>query len=145
MFDGVVIGCEPMRSDGSQDMTDPRTVIAQSERLAVVETKVEGLKEDTGVIRSNIHVVNNVLQQIISMEQRCETKLSELIALTKDLPTIARTANSFSEMKDEIEAMIDERQQRQGAWRAIVRMGAALVGAASIGACAAAWYYGHFH
>jgi|SRR5579859_912996 len=141
MLDGLYL------EDGAGLMPEERRATLPngrlSERLAVVETKVEGLKDDTSVIRSNIHGVNNILQQIIAMEQRCETRLAQLLELTKDLPTIAATTLSFSNMKEEIEGMIKERQERKGAWKAVALIGSALVGAAVVGAATASWYFGH--
>ncbi len=144
MLDGILVGCEDMRTEGHPDV-DPRTITAHGERLAVVETKVDALGDDTKIIRSNMHGINADLQKIFIMEQRCESSLTQLLSLTKDLPTITATALSFTIMKDEIEVMIDERQQRKGAWKAIVRSGAALVGAATIGGVIASIIFGHIH
>ncbi len=144
MFDGVMVGCLPMRSEG-QDVTDPRTVAAHGERLAVVETKVDSLSDDTKVIRSMQHGINENLQKIFIMEQNCERSLVELKTLTRDLPTIAAATAAFTQIKDEIAAVLVERQRRRGAIKVIMALGAALVGLASIIGVGINYLFGRIH
>ncbi len=123
----------------------PERRVMQSERLAIVETKVEGLKDDTGVIRSNIHAINEALQKVFILEERCERSLSQLLEITRDLPTIAASAQSFHTVKAQIENLVHESDQKKGAWRAVVMLASALVGAATVGGVIVAAMFGHLH
>lgn len=97
-----------------QHPPDSRTVVALSERVAVIETQQKALKEDTGVIRSSIHGINNEMQKFVQAEQRCVDALTTIAQQTKDLPSIAMATAAFSEMRADIRAVIEDRQQRHG-------------------------------
>lgn len=136
--------CGEMPENGHGELPDIRTAFAQGERLAKVETKIEGIEDATAVIRSHLHELKNEVQKIFVLEERCERSLVEIRDLTKDLPTIAASARSFADMRSEISAVIVERQKQEGAWKAIVGMGAALVGAFTVGGIGASIFW-HFH
>src|SRR5260221_13946909 len=90
--------------------THARTSDATGERLARVETQIEGLKEDTrtrieGVkedtraMRSAIHGVNGELQKIATAEHEHASSLREISKQTQKLPEIASTVRDFVELK----------------------------------------------
>lgn len=93
---------------------DGRTIVALSERVAVIETQQKALKEDTGVIRSSIHGINNEMQKFVQAEQRCVDALAQISQQTKELPSIAMATSAFLEMRADIKSVIDDRQQRIG-------------------------------
>lgn len=129
-------------------ITDPRTISALGERVAVVETKVTLLKEDTGVIRTTLHAVNNEMQRFVMVEQQCSNSLAQLVSLTKELPAIADYARDFINIRPALIAMIEEHQQRKGAWGAVVIAGSVIVGCATIGGGIASlvlWLFGRIH
>lgn len=136
-----------MPVDGQTTVSEgSRTTVAAAERLAVVETKIHGIERDTGVIRSAIHDINNRMTEFVAAERRCGESLSQLLGLTQDLPTIAINARSFADMKGQIEGVIKERERRQGAWRALILVGSALMGAVTIGGSIVGgvlWLLGH--
>lgn len=116
------IGGERVASEGS------RTIVALSERVAVVETKVGALKEDTGVIRHNIHEINNRMTEFVALETKCANALNDLLG-----------------MKPIMDQLLGQVQQGKGAWKAIGIVGTALMGAVSIGAVIASgiWWLLH--
>lgn len=110
-----------MPDEGSALPTDSRSAVALSERVAVIETQQHALKEDTGVIRSSIHSINNEqqkvvgeMQKFVAAEQRCADNLAQINEKLKDLPSIIQMAAAFSEMRGELHDVIDDRKQRQG-------------------------------
>lgn len=135
-------GIERVASEGS------RTLVALSERVAVVETKVGALKEDTGVIRSTMHSINNEMQRFVSVEQQCAAALNQLVALTKDLPTIAEHARDFVAMRSGLTSVIEEHHQRRGAWAAAATTGSVVLGSITVGGAIVGmvlWLMGHVH
>lgn len=102
---------ERVPSEGS------RTLVAVSERVAVVETKIGGLKEDTVTIRAHIHEINNRMTEFVAAEIRCADALTSLLG-----------------MKPIVDQLLAHSQRGSGTWRALTIVGAALMGAVSTGA-----------
>lgn len=129
--------------------SDPRTAAALSERVAVIEVQQKALKEDTGVIRSSIHGINNEMQKFVQAEQRCADNLAQILTAIKDLPTLVQATTAFNDMRGELHEVIDDRKQRQGLaafgrrFAMIVGAGAALM--VTLGGMAAglAWFIQH--
>lgn len=105
-----------MPEDGSAlpPAADPRTTAAMAERVAVLETKTNSLKEDTSVIRANIHGINNEMQKFVAAEQRCVDHLGKILEATKDLPLVVAAVATFTEMRPELRTLMAEREQRAG-------------------------------
>lgn len=134
--------------DDSHPFIDTRTIIALAERLTRVETQQQSLVADTTVIRSTMHKINNDLQIAFGSNARREEILNQLLNLTKDLPAIASSAQSFTEMKVKLNDMLDTQQRRRGERGAVMLMGSLLVGAVSIGGGIIGgilWLIGVFH
>ena len=114
-------------------IVDARTVNSMAERVAVLETRVGALKEDTSSIRSNIHGINNEMQKFVAAEMRCVDHLGKILEAIKDLPVLIAAVTAFNEMRPELRQVFEERAQRAGlsAWGKrfgmIVTAGAALV------------------
>lgn len=85
-----------------------------AERVAVLETKTNSLKEDTSVIRSNIHGINNEMQKFVAAEQRCADNLGKILEAIKDLPMVIAAVATFTDMRPELREMMKEREQRRG-------------------------------
>jgi hypothetical protein len=110
-----------------------RTAVALAERVAVVETKVGALKEDTTVIRSSMHDINNEIMRFVVLEERCAASLVDLVGNVRNLAA-------------EIAGITAARNQAEGAWAATVRISAAIVASVGIlGTLGAglAWAVGH--
>lgn len=124
-----------MSDEGTLDRRgiDVRTVAALGERVAVVETQQRALKDDTGIIRSSIHAINQDLQKVFITTQRTETQLSQLLGMTADLPSIAETTRKFAAMKSDIDGVIAKAQETRGAMRALGLVGTALMMAITAG------------
>jgi hypothetical protein len=106
----------------------PRTAVANAERLARVETRVEGLKEDTGKIRESIHAVNGEMQKFVFAEQRCVEALTRISEQTRDLPHLAQAMIAFTEMRPKLTGLIETDAKRTGAWGLVLMAGASAVG-----------------
>lgn len=132
-----------MSDEGALDRRgiDVRTVAALGERVAIVETQQRALKDDTGIIRSSIHAINQDLQKVFITTQRTETQLAQLLGMTADLPSIAETTRKFADMKSDIDGVIARAQQSRGALRALAIVGSALMGAVTIGAGIATTFF----
>lgn len=94
--------------------TDPRTVASMAERVAVVETRMSALKEDTTTIRASLHSVNNEMQRFVSAEMQCADKLAKILDAIKDLPLVVAAVATFTDMRPELRALMAEREQRAG-------------------------------
>lgn len=93
---------------------DARTVIAHGERLAVVETKLNGVQADTGVIRATIHDINNRMTEFVAAEILCGQHLAGLLNTTKDIPELVKSVAALTATKPELDRVISESQQRLG-------------------------------
>ena len=119
--------------DGSAQppaFSDPRTTAAMAERVAVLETKTNSLKEDTSVIRSNIHGINNEMQKFVAAEMRCADNLAKILEAIKDLPLIVAAVATFTEMRPELRSVMKDHEQRIGI-AAFGKKFAMIVGAAA--------------
>ena len=114
-------------------IVDARTVNSMAERVAVLETRVGALKEDTSSIRSNIHGINNEMQKFVAAEMRCVDHLGKILEAIKDLPILIAAVTAFNEMRPQLQQVFEERAQRAGLasfgkrFTMIVGAGAALV------------------
>lgn len=90
----------------ASDRDSPQTVMA--ERVTRVETKLEGLKEDTANIRMTIHGIHGEMQKFV-IELR-----------------------GLSEMKPRLLAALTAEEKRKGAWGIALIAGSALVGVATV-------------
>jgi predicted component of type VI protein secretion system len=93
---------------------DSRTTVAMAERVAVLETKTNSLKEDTSVIRANIHGINNEMQKFVAAEMRCVEHLAKILEAIKDMPMLIGAVAAFTEMRPELREVIKDREQRRG-------------------------------
>lgn len=116
-------------------VVDTRTVNSMAERVAVLETRVGSLKEDTSSIRSNIHGINNEMQRFVAAEMRCAENLAKILEGIKDLPIVVAAVATFTDMRPELRALMAEREQRAGL--AVFGRRFAMVVAASAGLVAA--------
>ena len=117
-------GGDKVASEGS------RTLVSLAERVAIVETKVGSLKDDTGVIRSTIHDINNRMQEFVAAEIRCGDSLQQLLPL-----------------RSLIDRLAEDNQRGKGIWRGIGIVGTTLLGGATVGAIIASglWWILHGH
>lgn len=117
-----------------------RTIVALAERVAIVETKVGALKEDTGIIRATQHATNNEMQRFVAAEQLCAANLARLI----DAQGI--TNRQISELTSAVDTLTAARHHLDGAWSAVSRM-AVLIGSVLAGSAAVIagimWALGH--
>ena len=104
----------PSAATAEPTAVDVRTVNSMAERVAVLETRVGSLKEDTASIRSNIHGINNEMQKFVAAEMRCVEHLGKILDAIKDLPTIIGAVAAFNEMRPELRQVFEERSQRAG-------------------------------
>lgn len=109
-----------------------RSVSAMGERVARVETKIEGIEKDTGVIRSTLHGINGEMQKFVMQEARCITALEMISERTKDLPEIVMKVHEIYELKPKVQLLHEESAARKGAWGAYVLVGTAATGAVAI-------------
>jgi hypothetical protein len=117
-----------------------RTLGAMAERMAVVETKVGTLKEDTGVIRNNIHVINNELQMVRAAETRCADALEAIQGMM-----LARSVQ-VDKIEANVDALMIAKGTAEGAWAATVKIFAAIsamIGIVGLLAAGGAWALGH--
>jgi len=119
---------ERVASEGS------RTLVSLAERVAIVETKVGNLKDDTGVIRSTLHDVNNRMTEFVAAEIRCGDSLTAI-------------RSEFSGLRADLNLLLAADQQGKGAWRAIGIVWTGLAGAMGAGAALASalWWLLHGH
>lgn len=126
---------------------DPRTLNALGERVAIVETKVNGLQAVVEKISSNIHGMNQELMKIQIVGGRNSDTLDGLktnvaergvqIAefranVTAQLVELrSETASNVGKLATAVEALSTKSWMLEGAWGATVRISAAIV--ASIG------------
>ncbi len=119
---------------------DGRTMVALAERMAVVETKVGALKEDTQVIRATQHDTNNRMQEFVAAERLCAQNLGTLV--TAQTTTNTQIAELAATVKD----LVLAKAQVEGGWKATVRF-ATLIAAlfAGVGAVIGGlmWAFGH--
>lgn len=115
-----------------ESFPEGRTAVAMAERVTRVETKLENLKEDTGVIRSSIHHINGELQKVVGLEQQRAISIKEIAKQTEHLPLIAQAMREFQELKPELVRMLNREKERRGRWVFFVGAGASLVGAATV-------------
>ncbi len=94
---------------------DSRTMVALAERVAVVETKIGALKEDTAVIRSTQHDTHNRMQEFVAAEQMCAQNLGRLIEAQ------TTTNAQLSKLAATVEGLTLVRAQVEGGWKATVR------------------------
>ncbi len=124
-----------MISSGEPKVTAPdaRTVNAMGERVAILETRIAALKEDTTTIRAGMHGMNNEMQKFVAAETQCVNKLAQILDALKDLPLILASIAAFNEMRPDLRVVLTEREQRAGLtafgkrFSMIVVAGAALV------------------
>lgn len=109
-----------------------RTAEAAGERLARVETQIEGLKDDTRVMRSAIHGIHGEMQKFVNAEQQCVTSLKEISKQTEHLPEIAASVQAFNEIKPHLSELLQKEAHRKGAWMLVVGAGSAVAGIATI-------------
>ena len=115
-------------------------MVALAERMAVVETKVGALKEDTAVIRSTQHDTNNRMQEFVAAERLCAANLGTLIA--------AQTATNahLDKLAATVENLTLVKAQVEGGWKATVRfitlIAAVLAGMGAV-LGGVAWAMGH--
>jgi len=119
---------------------DARTIVALAERMAVVETKIGTLKEDTAVIRSTQHDTNNRMQEFVAAERMCASNLASLI-------TSQTTTNTqLQQLAATVRELTLVRAEAEGGWRMTVRFGTLIAaGFSAFAALAAgvAWALGH--
>ncbi len=122
-----------------------RAISAMGERVAVVETKLGALKDDTAIIRAALHSVNGEMQKIVGSEERREAAIKAIAAQTAHLPELMLKVQSFDELKPRLTALIDESLYRKGGWKVVVMVCTASMGAVTmIGMIAAGiiWFLG---
>ena len=103
------------------------------ERVAALEVRADGLKEDTTHIRSTIHEIKNEQQKAVAAELACAKSLA---ALEQNVSGLTRQMSDFAlKMAD----LMAHHQQGTGAWRTMGRIGLVIGGiCTSIGAVASA-------
>jgi hypothetical protein len=119
---------------------DSRTMVVLSERVAVVETKVGGLKDDTTVIRNTLHGVNNEMSRFVAVEERCA---AALLTLTGQM---ADHTKQISDLASQVRDMALLKAKGEGAWFAVAKL-ALIMGAVFTGMAAAVsivwWVFQH--
>lgn len=106
-------------SDDGVTQSGFMTVLSRmGERVASLEAKHEALKDDTQVIRLNIHQINNELQKIVVANERNRQSLQHLThqvgLLVTAAPAIASAVATFEGMRADLKAVIDHRQRGEG-------------------------------
>lgn len=94
------------------------------ERVARVETRIEGVERDTSIIRATLHSVNGELQKIVGKEERREVTLKTIADQTASLPELMIKVRLIDELRPQLQIIIDESKTRKGAVRAIAILGA---------------------
>lgn len=115
-------------SESGQD----RSVVAQGERLARVETKVEAIEKGIDIIRSTGHAINGEMQKFVGLEAQCVSHLSAIRELTAHLPDLVAKMASFDELKPRLITVIDDHFTRKGGWKAFAMIGTAAMGAVTM-------------
>lgn len=110
---------------------DLRTEIALGERVAVVETKLNGLKEDTSVMRNAIHGIHGEMQKYAIQEERCVAALTQIASQTAGLPGFIA---EFNERKPLIDALVAKDTKKQGAWASWVMTGSIVIALVTVAA-----------
>lgn len=124
-----------MSDNGKQTIPNNRTIESTGERVAIVETKLAAVKEDTATLRKSMHDVFGEMQKFVAAETKCADHLAEIKNSLKDLPALASAVSAFTEMRPDLRTLVAEREQRLGiaAWGRrfgmIVAAAAALVAA----------------
>lgn len=111
---------------------DDRSVVAMGERVARVETKIEGIEKDTSVIRQAIHGINGEMQKFVQAEQRCVDGLLAVQSQTAHLPELAFAMKEFTALQPRIVSLLEAEHRRVGAWKSWVVFGSAVAGAIGI-------------
>lgn len=124
--------------DSEREIPD-RAISAMGERVAIVETKLGSLKEDTAIIRSALHSVNNEMQKFVGLEAQCVAHLSAIRELTAHLPDLVTKlvglegkVASFDDLKPRISTLIEENISRKGGWKVVVMICTASMGAVTM-------------
>jgi len=86
------------------------------ERVAALEVRADGLKEDTAHIRASVHEIKNEQQKAVAAEIACAKALG---ALEQHVATLTA----------QVAALMATHQQGTGAWRTLGRIGLFTVGA----------------
>lgn len=94
------------------------------ERVARVETRIEGVEKDTSIIRATLHCVNGELQKIVGREERREATLKVIADQTSSLPELMIKVRLIDELRPQLQVVIDENKTRKGATRAIAILAA---------------------
>lgn len=93
------------------------------ERVAALEVRADGLKEDTAHIRASMHDIKNEQQKAVVAELACAKALA---GLEQKVGMLATQVSDFAEKVGVITA---HHQQGTGAWRTLGRIGLFIVGA----------------
>lgn len=109
-----------------------RTVTAMSERMVAVETILRQHTSDLAVIRQTNHNFAGDMQKMVIAEDRCARFLEQIVAQTKDIPTLVNKIGDFEELKPEIVKLINKEHQRYGAWNLMLIIGTSLVGSVAV-------------
>lgn len=115
-------------------------MVALAERVAVVETKIGALKEDTAIIRSTQHDTHNRMQEFVAAERMCAQNLGTLIEAQ------ATTNAHLNRMAATVEELTLVKAQVEGGWKATVRFATLIAALLSAGAAivwAIMWSMGH--
>lgn len=118
---------------------DDRVVSAMGERVARVETKIEGVERDTGIIRAAIHEINNEMQKFVGLEAQCVAHLAQILEDGKRRDLV------LSEIVGKVHALSDESFTRKGGWRAATRIATAIMALITMSGTIAAgiiWFLG---
>ncbi len=116
-------------------------MIVLAERVAIVETKIGALKDDTQVIRATHHEINNRMQEFVAAERLCASNLGTLVA------TQATVTAQIAELTEAVQSLAITKAQVEGAWKATVRFAtliAALISAIAVLAGGLIWAIQHF-
>lgn len=119
---------------------DSRTVIALSERVAVIESHQRELSRDVRELRVGQQAMSETSTKSLAVN-------TEILALARDLPNIASQVTAFNEMKVDLKETLDERQRRAGGRGALLIIGSFSVGLAAVGGALTTGFYsllGHF-
>jgi hypothetical protein len=98
MFDGVPALSMPIETDNPVPDRDNTGMV---ERLVRAEMKIEGLREDTRVIRENIHGIRNEMQGFVAAEMQCQHALNAI-------------NTTLTDWKPLIQSMVADQGERKG-------------------------------
>ncbi len=126
-------------ADGDREPMPDRAISAMGERVAVVETKLGSLKDDTAIIRAALHAVNGEMQKFVGLEAQCVAHLGAIREQTAHLPEIVSKmvglegkVASFEQLQPRISTLIDESLYRKGGWKVVVMVCTASMGAVTM-------------